>query len=118
MKFKHVYDEENDVLSVFNPSCKPQESIEFSENIIFDIDKDSRIVALQILDAREFLGSMNKIIDQSFLMNLESIELVDREFRNTWFLVLLMKSKGFDVIQQSMPLLRKEEYKSPLLCAS
>ena len=114
MKFEHIYDEESDVLSVFNRSFKPNESIEFSENIIFDINKEGNIVALQILDASEFFGSMNKLIDSRFLSNLEGIDLVDKEFRNSWFILLNMKSSGMGIIQQPMPLLRKSEYKSPL----
>lgn len=118
MKFDYIYDEGSDVLSIFNPSCKPQESIEFSENIIFDIDKNNKIVALQILDASEFFGSMNNKISSSFLSNLELIDLAEKEFRNSWFIVLNLKSRGFEVIQQPMPLLRKSEYKSPLMCVN
>ena len=118
MKFEHIYDEESDVLSVFNRSFKPNESIEFSENIIFDINKEGNIVALQILDASEFFGSMNKLIDSRFLSNLEGIDLVDKEFRNSWFILLNMKSSGMGIIQQPMPLLRKSEYKSPLFLAN
>ena len=117
MRFEFVYDEENDVLSIYNHSCKPLESIEYSENIIFDLNKDGNIVGLQVLEASEFFGFMNKLIDKDFLLNLEGIELIEREHRNTLFIVLAMKSKGKSVINQPMPPLRKREYESPLLCA-
>ncbi len=117
MRFEFVYDGENDVLSIYNHSCKPLESIEYSENIIFDLNKEGNIVGLQVLEASEFFGFMNKLIDRDFLLNLEGIELIEREHRNTLFIVLAMKSKGKSVINQPMPPLRKMEYESPLLCA-
>jgi len=118
MKFKCIYDEESDVLSIFNPICKSNESIEFSENIIFDLNKEGKIVALQIIDASEFFSSMNEKVNKEFLSHLEEIDLIDKEFRNSWFIMLNMKSKGFEIIQQPMPLLRKSEYKSSLMCAN
>ncbi len=116
MIFNYVYDEENDVLSIFNPSCKPLESVEFSENLIFDVNKEGNIVAIQVIDASEFFSSMNEAINKKFLSNLEQIDLIDKEFRNSWYVILNIKSKGFNLIQQPMPLLRKSEYKSPLIC--
>jgi uncharacterized protein YuzE len=116
MKFNFVYDEENDVLSIFSPNCKSKESIEFSENIIFDINKNGNLVALQILDASEFFSSLNEQLTREFLSNLESIELIEKEYRNNWFIVIGFKSKNRAIIQQPMPLLRKSEYKSLLLC--
>lgn len=117
MKFKYIYDEQSDVLSIFNENSKPKESIEFSENIIFDIDNEGSLVAIQILEASEFFSSMNNLIDKEFLINLESVELMDKEYRNNWFVVIGFKSKGQAVVQQPMPLLRKAEYKSPLMYA-
>jgi len=117
MKFNYIYDSESDVLSIYNPSCKPQESVEFSENIIFDVDKLGNLVALQILEASEFFNSLNEQINKEFLSNLEQVELIDKEYRNNWFLVIELKSKGQALVKQPMPLLRKSEYKSPLMCA-
>jgi uncharacterized protein YuzE len=111
-----VYDEKSDVLSIFNNNLKPSESVEFSENIILDINKEGCIVGLQILDASEFFQGLNEKISKPFLSDLENVELEDKEFRNNWFIILSMKSKGLGIIQQPMPLLRKKEYKSPLLC--
>jgi len=116
MKFNFVYDEENDVLSIFNFEFKPNESVEISENIILDINKEGFVVGLQILDASEFFYNFDNRMDKKYLMNLENVELKDKEYRNNCFIILLMKSKGFEVIQPPMPLLRKSEYKSPLLC--
>lgn len=117
MKFNYIYDEQSDVLSIFNGNFKPKESIEFSENIIFDINKEGHLVAIQILEASEFFNSMNNRMNKDFLINLESVELIDKEYRNNWFVIIGFKSKGCELIQQPMPLLRKAEYKSPLMCA-
>lgn len=111
-----IYDDESDVLSVFNLECKTKESIEFSENIILDINKSGNIVAIQIIDASYFLKSMNNLITKDFLLKLEKIDLIEKEFRNSWCIILNMKSKGLKAVQQPMPLLMKAEYKSPLLC--
>lgn len=116
MEFEFIYDVESDVLSIFNSNCKPNESIEFSENIILDINKEGSLVALQILDAGEFFSSMNELIDKQFLSSLEGVDLIKKEYRNNWFIVINFKSKGNHIIQQPMPLLRKSEYKSPLIC--
>lgn len=116
MDFAFVYDEESDVLSIFNSNHQPSESVEFSENLILDIDKNECVVGLQILDASDFFSSINEQIDKKFLEELEDVQLSSKEFRNNWYIILFLKSKGRKVVQQPMPLLRKSEYKSPLLC--
>ena len=117
MKFNYIYDEQSDVLSIFNNSSKPKESIGFSENIIFDINNEGHLVAIQILEASEFFNSINNLINKDFLINLEGVELTEKEYRNNWFVVIGFKSKGLTLVQQPMPLLRKAEYKSPLMYA-
>ena len=104
---KYVYDEESEVLSIYNSKFRNSESVEFSENIIFDLNKEGNLVALQILEASKFLNVLNAKIDQNFLSNLEVVKLVEREYRNSLFIVLSLKSKGQEVVQQPMPLMRK-----------
>ena len=115
MEFEFEYDCEDDVLSVYNPSVPPAESVEFSENIVIDIDDKGDIVGLEIFDASEFFGVINENINKAFLEDLEEASLKYKNLRNTWFIVLILKSKGRVIIQQPMPLLRKSEYKSPLI---
>ncbi len=112
-KFNFNYSAEDDILSIYSNSS-PEESIEFSENLVIDIDKDNRIVGLEIFDAAEFFNSLNEQIDRNFLEKLEEVYLECKEFRNNWYILLLFKANGKE-IRQPMPLLRKSEYKSPLI---
>lgn len=114
-QFDFHYSIEDDILSIYSNSS-PEESIEFSENLVIDIDKDNMVVGLEIFDAAEFFNALNEQINKDFLENLESVYLECREFRNNLYIVLLLKSKGKE-IKQPMPLLRKSEYKSPLIAS-
>ncbi|MCX6749012.1 MAG: DUF2283 domain-containing protein [Candidatus Pacearchaeota archaeon] len=112
-KFNFNYSIEDDILSIYSNSS-PEESIEFSENLVIDIDKDNGIVGLEIFDAAEFFNTLNEQIDRDFLEKLEEVHLECKEFRNNWYILLLFKANGKE-IRQPMPLLRKSEYKSPLI---
>jgi len=122
MEFNFDYSIEDDILSIFNYKFKSSESIEFSDNLILDIDKKGFLVGIEILDASDFLNSFqgmnNKKLMKEILSNLKSVELIERNYRGYWCIILLLKSKEGEIIQQTMPLLKKSEYKSPLLLAS
>src|SRR3990167_513043 len=103
MKFEFHYSPEHDILSIYNyEKSKPEETIEFSEYLNIDIDKDNRIVGLEIFDAINFFGALNSEVDKGFLQNLEEVELQQKEFRNNWFLAIILKSDG-RIISQPLP---------------
>ena len=114
MGFESEYDQEDDVLSIYNLKLAPKESVQISEDIILDIDKYGKIVGLELFYASEFLSAFNPELNKLFLSELEAGSLEEKEFRNMSVIVLNLKSNG-KVISQTMPPLSKSEYASPLL---
>ncbi len=113
-KYKFDYDADDDVLYIQNAVEDVEESVEFSEDIVLDLDKEGRAIGVEIFYASEFFSLFNKKIDKDFLENLEDAHIEYKEFRNIFFIILVLKSKD-QVIRQPMPPLRKSEYVSPLL---
>lgn len=113
-EYKFDYDAEDDVLYIQNAVKEVEESVEFSEDIVIDLDKNGSVIGIEIFYASEFLNLFNKDIDKSFLESLDDVSLEAKEFRNSWFLVLALRS-GNKTIHQPMPPLRKSEYVSPLV---
>ena len=66
MKFKFYYNIEDDILSIYT-KIPPKETIEFSEFLNIDIDKDKRVVGLEIFEASKFFSIRNNQINKSFL---------------------------------------------------
>ncbi len=117
MEFESHYDAEDDILSVYSKDSQPSETVEFSENLNIDINEEDQIVGLEIFDASDFFAALNKQVDKSFLDSLQEVSLEYKEFRNMWFIVIILKAKGKE-IHQPMPLLRKSEFVSPLIASS
>ncbi len=116
MKVKFYYDKEDDVLSIYSEN-PPKETIEFSEFLNIDIDKDKRVVGLEIFEASKFFGIRNNLINSLFLQNLKEISIEYNELRNTWFIDVIFTDKNNNIIKTPMPPLRKSEYKSPLIAS-
>ncbi len=114
MEYAYDYDEENDILAVYNSPRKVKESLEVSENIVVDLDKDDKINGIEIMDASEFFGSFNQEINKKFLSELDFVKIEPRSFRNQWILLVILQSKGKQ-FSQPMPPLRKTEFTSPIL---
>lgn len=113
MKFEFDYSKEHDILTIYNYELStPEESVEISEYLVIDIDKNNKIIGIEIFDASEFFGALNNI-NKEFLENLENVELEQKEFRNNWLLAVKLTSK-YGTISQPLPPLRKSEYVSPL----
>ena len=111
---KFHYDEEDDILYIQNAVKDVEESVEFSEDIVLDLDKKGNVIGVEIFYASEFLGLFNEEIDKEFLENLEEAYIEYKDFRNIWFIVLMLQSKN-KLISQPLPPLRKSEYVSPLI---
>lgn len=116
MAFKFHYDPEYDVLYIRNADKKVEESVEFSEDIILDLDSKGNVIGIEIFYISELFNAFNKELNKEFLMKLEDAGLEYKEFRNMWFIVLLLKS-GTKQILQPLPPLRKSEYTSPLIAS-
>ncbi len=117
MVYKFLYDDEYDILAIYNSDRGVEESVEVSENIVLDLDKDERVNGIEIMDASEFLGAFNSEIDREFLSQLDEAWLDYKSFRNQWIILVNLKSKGKQFVQP-MPPLRKSEYVSPLILSS
>ncbi|HLC31659.1 MAG TPA: DUF2283 domain-containing protein [Candidatus Nanoarchaeia archaeon] len=113
-KYKFEYDVEDDVLYIWNALEEVEESVESSEDIILDLNREGKVIGIEIFYASEFLNIFNKEIDKEFLKNLKDAYIEYKEFRNALFIVLVVESKN-KKISQPLPPLRKSEYISPLL---
>lgn len=112
-EYNFNYDSVSDVLYIQNVIKKVEESVEFSEDIVLDLDKNGVVIGVEIFYASEFLNLFNKEIDKSFLENLKDAHIEYKDFRNMWFIVLILQSKD-KIISQPLPPLRKSEYVSPI----
>jgi len=114
--FDFDYSKEDDILTIFDYSKPIKETIEFSEILNVSIGKNGEIVGLEIFDAGEFLSAMKPELNKEFLLKLKKIELEQIEFRNTWYIMLLLYSDK-RVISQQLPPLNKQTYESPLIAS-
>ena len=116
MAFKFHYDKEHDILYICNANKKVEESVEFSEDIVLDLDKEGKVIGVELFYASELFNLFNKEIDKEFLINLSDAGLEYKDYRNVWYVFLVLKSKN-RVISQALPPLRKSEYVSPLIAS-
>ncbi|MBS3077036.1 DUF2283 domain-containing protein [Candidatus Pacearchaeota archaeon] len=116
MAIKIHYDKEDDIFTVYDNEHKPSETIEFSEFLNIDIDKNKAVVALEIFHASEFLSAVNEAITQTLLESVNSITIECKNYRNNWFIVLVFEKNG-KILRAQMPPLRKSEYVSPLIAS-
>ncbi len=114
MVYKFHYDKEHDILYIRNALKKVEESVEFSEDIVLDLDDAGSVIGVELFYASELFNLFNKKINKEFLMNLLDAGLEYKEHRNVWYVLLVLKS-GNKVISQALPPLRKSEYTSPLI---
>ena len=89
MDFKFHYDEKNDVLVIYNAVRNVEESVQISEDIVLDFDKDDKINGVEIFYASEFFGALNDNINRGFLKDLNAASFEYKEFRNQWFSLLI-----------------------------
>jgi len=110
------YDSEDDVLTIYDSDNPPKETIEFSEFLNIDINKDKGIVGIEIFDALKYFSNLEERINKDFLESLEEVKINCRNERNTWFMVVVLKSKG-KINKLPLPPFRKTEYTSPLIAS-
>ena len=117
MAIKTHYDKEDDVFTLYDREHKPSETIEFSEFLNIDINKDKYIVGLEVFYASEFFSAINKEITEKLLESINNVSIEYKNYRNNWFITLVFHYNGQSVKVQ-LPPLRKSEYKSPLIASS
>lgn len=117
MKIKFHYNSQDDVLTIYS-EVAPNETIEFTEFMNIDINKNKGIVGLEIFEASEFLSKQNKELTKQFLSNLKEISLKYDEWRNTFFINLELTDKSNKTIIEKLPPLKKGEYLSPLIASA
>lgn len=116
MAIKIHYDEEDDIFTLYDSEYQPSETIEFSEFLNVDINKDRGIVGLEVFYASEFFSALNNVITKSLLENIKKVSVECKNYRNNWFIVLVFEYNGKEIRVQ-MPPLRKSEYTSPLIAS-
>ena len=116
MAIKIHYDEEDDIFTVYDSEHKPSETIEFSEFLNIDIDKNKGVVGLEVFYASEFFSALNKVITKSLLESIDKVNVECNNYRNNWFIILVFDYNG-EKIRVQMPPLRKSEYTSPLIAS-
>ncbi len=113
-KFKVSYDLEGDVLTIYQANARVNESIEVAEELVIDLDKDRRIVNLELLDAYKFLHTLNESISQEMLLELKEVELQFKNYRNYWIISLAFKHKNQQIVEK-LPAFAQVDYQSPLV---
>ncbi len=116
MAMKIHYNEEDDIFTIYNNEHKPSETIEFSEFLNIDINKDRSVVGLEVFYASEFFSTLNNVITKQFLESIDDVLIECKNYRNNWFIALVFEKDG-EKIRVQMPLLRKTEYASPLIAS-
>jgi uncharacterized protein YuzE len=116
-KFKVSYDQEGDVLTIYNSKVNVSESVEVTEELVIDLDKDRRIANLELLDAYNFLHTLNENITKEMLSSLQEVELQFKNYRNYWIISL-----GFEYnnqrIEEKLPAFSQADYQSPLVASA
>ncbi len=116
MAIKVHYDKEDDIFTVYDNEHKPSETIEFSEFLNLDINKDKSIVGIEVFYASEFFSAINKLITKNILESVKNISIECNNYRNNWFINLVFDDNG-SKIKAQMPPLRNSDYTSPLIAS-
>lgn len=114
-KFEHLYNDEDDILSIYDSKIKAIEFVEFSDFLDVGFSKDGGVCSLEISDTVNFFKAINKGINKDFLNDLNLVKIRQILFRGVFILVLILASNEGKMIEQSLPPLFKNEYESPLV---
>lgn len=117
MALKFEYNKEDDVFTIYDSENAPSETIEFSEFLNIDINKNKGIVGLEFFYASEFFTLTNNMINKTFLENISNVKVDYRNYRNTYWVISLIFVYRGQEIKVQLPPLRKSEYVSPLIAS-
>ncbi|MCK5282473.1 MAG: DUF2283 domain-containing protein [Nanoarchaeota archaeon] len=116
-KYKASYDGEGDVLTIYDSDKPVKESIEVTDDLIIDIDKNDQLVNLELIDAYKFLNTFNGKISKSILDSISEVELEFKNYRNYWFITLSFKHNNHIIIEK-LPAFANTDFKSPLIASA
>ena len=116
-KYKASYDEEGDILTIYTDNKDVKESIEVSENLVLDIDKNKKLINLELIDAYKFLHTLNKDISKEMLKSIKDIVLEAKKYRNYWIITLMFRYKN-QIIREKLPAFSSTAFKSPLIASA
>ncbi|HPD82066.1 MAG TPA: DUF2283 domain-containing protein [Candidatus Pacearchaeota archaeon] len=114
MAIKIHYDRQDDIFTIYNSEYKPSETIEFSEFLNLDINKDKNIVGMEIFYASEFFSLLNDLITKNILESVKDVSIECNNYRNNW-LINLVFDNGGSKIKVQMPPFKNSDYTSPLI---
>lgn len=119
MKIKYTasYDEEGDVLTIYDSKKQVKESIEVAEDLVVDIDKNNQLVNLELIDAYKFLSTLNDNISKSILESISEVELEFKNYRNYWIITLSFRYNN-QIISEKLPAFASSDFKSPLIASA
>ena len=115
-EFKASYDLEGDVFTLYREGGKVKESIEVSEDLIIDVDKNKKLVNLELIDAYKFLHTLNDSISKNMLNSIHNVELEVKNYRNYWVITMIFRYKD-TIIKEKLPAFVSNDFKSPLIAS-
>lgn len=115
-KFKVSYDEEGDVLTIYREEVAVSESVEVTEELVIDLDKDRRIANVELLDAYKFLHTLNENITKKMLYSLQEAELQFTNYRNYWIISLVFEHENQRIVEK-LPAFVQADFQSPLVAS-
>ncbi len=116
-KFEASYDPEGDVLTLFRPEAHVKESIEVTEDMVIDLDREKRIVNLELIDAFKFLNTLNKKISKKVLSSVHNVHLDLTNYRNYWIITLVFEHDN-EIIEERLPAFSTSAFESPLIAST
>ena len=112
--FAVEYDQDEDILSVYDEKGKTKESLEVAEDLIIDVDNQGDLVGIELFDASKFLSALNKSITPKMLSEIEEASLQVVRYRNYVIITLAFQYQG-QTIEEKLPAFSTAKYESPLL---
>lgn len=113
-KFKWSYDQEDDVLFIFESNKKSKESIEIEEDIVIDLDKDNNLVGMQIFYAYELFKAVDKNFPKKALIEVKDVDVDFSTYRN-YVIIKLLIPFNKTILEENLPPIPIRKYESPIL---
>ena len=115
--FSVDYDSNEDTLFIYSKKGKTKESIEVSEDIIIDLDKEGDLVGVEVFDAFKLLKTLNKDITKEMLSSLKEAKLNLIKYKGYIIIEVIFAYKGI-TIEEKLPAFSSSLYESPLVASA
>ena len=110
------YDLDEDTLLIHSKKGKTKQSMEVSEDLIIDLDKDENLVGIELFDAFKLFKTLNKDITQEMLSNLKEAKLNLIKYKCYFIIEVIFAYKGI-TIEEKLPAFSTSLYESPLVAS-